>query len=236
LTGAELKENLTWDEAGQTWAGFGGQMYTWGGPADIDAALKPTISCNKNAAGLVAFTETIEDTITSIAAKITLNRPHVDYIPECSEFVVTTMHYSMTEPERFTLEYFGTSATGVNGRVHGLISTASTDAKFKVPTGKILTILGCNAVVKTGATAGTYTVNAIIRNMTGAADVIVASAATTSTSAALHINATGTRIAPLAILAAGNEYQIGWHNANTSPYALTSATHVVNFTAILETA
>ena len=236
LTGAELKENLTWEEAGQTWAGFGGQMYTWGGPVDIDAALASTVSVNTNAAGLVAFTETVEDTISTVAARVTLNRPHVDYITECREFTVNTLHYSMTEPERFTLEYFATSATGANGRVHGLISTNSADAKFKVPTGKILTILGCNAVATTGATAGTYTVNAIIRNTTDSADVIVASASTASVSTRLHINAQGTRIAPLAILAAGKEYQIGWHNAASSPGALTSAPQVVNFTAILETA
>ena len=177
--------------------------------------------------------------LASVQVKVTINRPHTRYDPEIAELTVSTHHYSMTEPERICFEFSATSGTGVGGHVVGFIDSNSTDIQLKVPTGKVLTVLRADGICNTGTTNGTYTTSIIIRNLTNSVNIDCATQSVTVTGGAKtrnNMNAQGTRITPLATLAAGKEFMIGWRNHATSVAALSPAPHHVRLTCIYEDA
>lgn len=98
LSGAEvtLLDSPTWDQAGWTWEGLQGSLRTWDGPSDVVAALEPDLSYDDNAD--LSFTAYpgpfVLPSVSSIAARVTLNRPHARYEPRLVSLNLTTLDLS----------------------------------------------------------------------------------------------------------------------------------------------
>lgn len=122
----------------------------------------------------------------------------------------------------WTFSFHSAATTAANSQDFGHGATAASTARIKVPAGKTLKILQVIAAVETGATVGTYTVAAILRDVTGATNSDLASG-TGAASTLVHLAAKGTIASPLASLAAGNQFGIGWRNDTTSPGALSAS-------------
>lgn len=108
------------------------------------------------------------------------------------------------------------TAIAANSNFYGIESSGSTVARFVVPTGKTLYILGVSANWDTGAGTGTWTIRLVGRK-NGATSATLATATTTTASTTGTATATGTLASPLATYAAGDLLQIGWENDTTSP-------------------
>jgi hypothetical protein len=136
-------------------------------------------------------------------------------------------------------EFAGTTAAiAANTRSGDLkrfyAATTQTDQTSKVvPTGQTLKILSASVRARSGATAGTYTVKAQLKNIS---DTLYTDLATATGTASTDLRATaqGTRESPIATLAAGKVWNLVLLNDTTSPGALASQDHVVDVVAVYD--
>lgn len=235
LTGFEVGEHLRWQDADFAWDSLPAQCSTWAGP--IDALSEMAIDIySDTGSGFEDYQGPTTSALSEAAGRITLKRPHEDYVPQLEEFTIQTAIDGGSEPERFSLEFILTNATAANANAQGAISSSSQSASLEVPTGKILTVLSAQGTFTSGASAGTTTVDVIVRNITDTSNVVVATGSTSSTNTRFHAQAEGSRTAPLGTLAAGKVYLIGWLNRASSPGALNNTVHHVQLTCIYEDA
>jgi predicted phage tail protein len=241
LNGFEVAEGLTVGNCGFTVGSLAALMLTVAGPTDVVAALTPTIEYDLDTGGgfsgsWTKFRTPVEALNTGVRVKATLNRPHTSYDPYFVSLNTSTLVAGSYEPERFNYEFYNYNALAAGSRAVGFISDATTNGNFEVPSGKKLSVIQATAAITTGATAGTYTIDVIVRNDTDSSDVVVATGTSAVTSTAFRFAASGTRAAPLGTLAAGKRYRIGWLNRATSPGALTATMNHCHIVCVLEDA
>lgn len=109
-----------------------------------------------------------------------------------------------------------TSAVAAGAQTQGNHGSTSLVARYLVPAGKSLKIIHVSWGWDTGAGAGTWTIDAIVR-VNGATTTVLDTITTGSASSTGADTAEGTLASPLATLAAGDLVQIGWLNRGTSP-------------------
>ncbi len=114
------------------------------------------------------------------------------------------------------------AATAAGSRTTGIVSSTAIAARLKTPAGKTFKVIGVTASVESGATAGTYTVKAVIYNHTDSAETTLATFATMAASTVEQVEATGTVSSPLVSIAASKTFSIGWANDGSSPGALST--------------
>lgn len=242
LSGAEVQyaNGLTWGQAGFTWGSMPASLITWAGPTDVYAALAPTVDYDVNTGSGFSGSWTnypgsvAVDNLTGVRARVTLNRPHSEYDPRLVTLNVKTLAVGASEPVPQTITLGWSTATAANARTIGL-TVADTVNKLTVPASKKLVVIGYDFSVITGATGGTYTIDAIIRNISDSADVIVATLTSSSTGTNLTSMGTWTRsTSGRPTLAAGKDFSIGAFNRASSPGALSARAHHVTITYILE--
>ncbi len=122
--------------------------------------------------------------------------------------------------ETIEFQVTGTPAAGIG--IRGVFTSsgdAASNAILKVPTGKTLKVLRVKGCIKTGATAGTYTVWVKLRNTTDSTYVDLASNTGTA-GTVVYVDAVGTLDSPLGTLAAGKEFCAAYFNDAGSPGAL----------------
>lgn len=232
-----------WDDFGSPWDSLPGSCLTWDGPIDVVAALQPKIEFDTNIAGggfsgsWTQYRGPVEAaTLTAVRCRVTLNRPHSNYDPRLTGLATNSLIIGQSEPERISVEYTAGTATGAGARSHGFSGTASANATLKIPTARIGIVTYGELTVTTGATAGTYTVDLIVRNVTNSTDNVILTISTSSTNARVNSSSYFTRATTPLALAAGKEYQVGWFNRATSPGALTNTNHVANLTVVYDRA
>lgn len=128
-----------------------------------------------------------------------------------------------TFPIVHTLEFYSTGAPAAGVGVRGILNTTDTTSALRVPSGKTLKILTATGSIKTGATAGTYTVEVALRNVTDSTYTTLAST-TAAASTIAYPDAVGTYGSPLATLAGPKEFSMAYYNNGSSPGTL-DATH-----------
>lgn len=133
---------------------------------------------------------------------------------------------------QFSYTYTSSAATAAGARTIGLINTTAATARQIVPAGKSFKVLGVTASVESGATAGTYEIDAVIYNSTDAAETVLATFAVINANITAGVYAAGTVASPLATIAAGKAWSIGWNNNATSPGALSTGARVITITGI----
>lgn len=111
------------------------------------------------------------------------------------------------------------SALAAGATFYGIEASSSTVARYIVPTGKTLYIVGVSANWDTGTGSGTWTIRLVGRK-NGSTSTTLATATTTTASTTGTTTATGTIASPLATYVAGDALQVGWENDGTSPGAM----------------
>lgn len=129
----------------------------------------------------------------------------------------------VTFPIVHTLEFYSTGATAANAGVRGILNTTDTASAIRVPSGKTLKVLTASGSIKSGATAGTYTLEVSLRNVTDSTYTTLASTTVTASTIA-YPDAVGTYASPLGTLAGPKEFAAAFFNNASSPGAL-DATH-----------
>lgn len=122
-----------------------------------------------------------------------------------------------------TFCFNASTATAVNAETSGVGNTSTSVAAPVVPSGKTFKILGFFSQIETGTTNGSYDLEAIVRNVTDSADVVLASANSVVAGGVANnvdLNGVGTPASPLGTVAAGKRFKVGWRNKNTSVAAL----------------
>lgn len=96
LTGYDLSEHSTVANAMYSLGSMPGLLYTVAGPSDVIAALEPDLAYDDNAD--LAFTDYpgpfVLASVSTIAAQVTLNRPHSRYEPRLVSLNLTTLDLS----------------------------------------------------------------------------------------------------------------------------------------------
>ena len=131
-----------------------------------------------------------------------------------------------------TFCFTSTAATAAGARTVGIISSTAIASRNKVPSGKSFLVLGVSASVESGATAGTYTVKAVIYNHTDATETTLATFPTFAASTVEHVEAVGTISSPLATISASRTFSVGWANDASSPGALSTNARSIFVTGI----
>lgn len=135
----------------------------------------------------------------------------------------TTLGIRDALPIVHTLEFYSTGATAANAGVRGILNTTDTASALRVPSGKTLKVLTASGSIKSGATAGTYTLEVALRNVTDSTYTTLASTTVTASTIA-YPDAVGTLSSPLGSLAGPKEFAAAFFNGASSPGAL-DATH-----------
>jgi hypothetical protein len=130
-------------------------------------------------------------------------------------------------------------ALGANARAGDLYrsyvaATQDDSTSLVVPTGRTLKIIQAQIRAVTGAAAGTYTVRAQLKNITGPVYTTLATA-TGAQNATIRATAFGTRAAPLASFAASTEFNLVIYNDTSSPGALANVNHLAVIVYVLDT-
>lgn len=136
-----------------------------------------------------------------------------------------------TPLRQFSFGGNSSAATGVGARTVLIEGSTTAAARFKVPTSKTLTILGATGNATTGATAGTYTVDLILHNATDTSDQVLATM-TGIENTLIYADGEGSLTTPLATLAAGKVYAVGWLNRGTSPGALAATARALTVVGV----
>ena len=96
LTGYDLAEHTTVANAMYSLNSMPGLLYTVAGPSDVIAALEPDLSYDDNAD--LAFTDYpgpfVLPSVSTIAARVTINRPHARYEPRLVSLNLATLDLS----------------------------------------------------------------------------------------------------------------------------------------------
>lgn len=129
----------------------------------------------------------------------------------------------VTFPIVHTLEFYSTGAPAAGVGVRGVLNTTDTVSAIRVPSGKTLKVLTATGSIKTGATAGTYTLEVALRNVTDSTYTTLASTTATASTIA-YPDAVGAYGSPLATLAGAKEFALAYFNNASSPGTL-DATH-----------
>jgi hypothetical protein len=132
-----------------------------------------------------------------------------------------------------TFSFVSTAATAVGAGTRGIINTTASAACPQVPSGKTFKVLGVIASLETGTTNGAYDIETLLRNFTDAADVLLSGGTGTytvsgGTAGVVQIYAAGTLASPLATLAAGKVFGIGWNNKGSSVAALSATQKAIH--------
>lgn len=119
-------------------------------------------------------------------------------------------------------------ATAAGSSRTGWFDTTDHLARVQIPSGKKIVVTKVQARLRTGTTAGTYTVNAVMKNITDTTLVTLGSN-TASASSTLEINdMTGTLTSPLGSISGPKAVEFGWENDATSPGALANNGHAIH--------
>ena len=137
-----------------------------------------------------------------------------------------------TPPVQMSFGGASTAATTAGSR--NIVTEGSTTAaaRYKVPTGKTLYILSAIGSCTSGATVGTYEVDLVLHNATDTADTVVATFPVMNENVLDYASAFGTLASPLATLAAGKVFGVGWLNNATSPGALAATARAVTMVGV----
>jgi len=121
-----------------------------------------------------------------------------------------------------SISFQSSAATAAGARTTGIASSTAIAARLKTPAGKTFKVIGVTASVESGATAGTYTIKAVIYNHTDATETTLATFAAIAASTVDQVEATGTVSSPLVSIPASKTFSIGWANDASSPGALST--------------
>lgn len=170
-------------------------------------------------------------TLDGVRVRVTMRRPHDRYDPHLVELNVATLKTS-SPLQQVTYIYMSSAATAAGSRTVGFINTTASTGRQTVPTGKSFRVLAVTASMDTGATAGTYDVDAILYNVTDTAETVLAAFPDTAANTYASAAAFGDVDVPLATLGAGKAFQIGWKNNAGSPGALSTSARVIAVTGV----
>lgn len=125
-----------------------------------------------------------------------------------------------TEAIPETEDFYSTSTLAVGSTVRGVLNSTDGNLAIEVPAGKTLKLLSMRGHAKTGATAGTYTIDLVIWDATGGTVLGVGATATGTAATVVYPKATGTRASPLLSIAGSKMILVGIRNNGTSPGTL----------------
>lgn len=137
-----------------------------------------------------------------------------------------------TPPQPITYSYISSAATAAGSRTTGMVNSTASSARQIVPSGKTFKVLAVTASCENGATVGTYKVKAVIYNHTDSTETTLATFANTAENVVHGAEAAGTLASPLASIAAGKSFSIGWANDATSPGALSTGARAIFVTGV----
>lgn len=129
-------------------------------------------------------------------------------------------------------DFYSTSTLAAGAILRGAVNSTDNNLAIEIPSGKTLKILAIRGHAKTGATAGTYTIDL---GMYDGATFTQAATATGTAATIVYPKAVGTRASPLATIAGVKTVLLAIRNNASSPGALDATwKHRVKITYIIE--
>ncbi len=174
--------------------------------------------------------------LNAIQVRVSITTPHKGIIPRIRNLQIhvalDTQDGWLNKLQHVTLEHTSNVATAAGTQTYGNDGSASLNARYYVPTGKVFCVMGFSGGLDTGPTPGTYTLSVITRK-NGSTNTTLGSTTSTENKAVMFGGASGTIQTPLVSYVAGNVLQVGWDNAGSSPGAMAANTKLVKVWGVL---